>query len=764
MKLEVYIWGLRVGFRPNEALYPNQADLTPDEGKRYAEIVTHFSDDKDGLFRLCDKDFYFLTKDSTYNLYSYVIANHLDYRARPAYLVFTICCPLNKRINGNIIEALNNIKKLYKAKNSDYSLTNNKFTKEQVEEKIINLQLNDFQSLNKKNQVIYFYEKETELNNLNELCGKEVYLIPEGSNEALVKALSAHEKVSLHDLIRKSSENETLKNRLTSLVNQKDEKDFAEANSIYQKIINQSDNNNNTISRFIDWKNARDKSININLSKSQFLAEIQYAIKTNYDYNPSKAKAILDSFPEVLIHFESNDKTTWNEWNSAYNNKSKNQFYLDLRALLDQAKQVGWTTDPAIFETEKRRFPSLPISADMQNTFEIWKKHFEENKDKNNEDAIIKQIDLLSKTIKDTRSREVKIEKQKDWESEVVEIEVMVSNMGKELKNENYLFLIKRTWKLQENNVWLKRALFSSVAIVTALGIYYFSQLEPVANKIDTDKDGVLDENDLEKNTPIALISNSTIRLKAFVDSNGVIAATKTEFLCSCFNIANKEDRKTLKCTDETSSFLLEGKIWKYNAEGNYFVDTSAVPIKNGDQFTKLDAYCKSKNFSGYPGGTPEPLVPPVPTGSVVRTFNGKKYTIEEKYVQENGSKVSSGAIYRFYNGKWEMKNSDSDRTWEKATEKNYETLWKKLKDPIIVIENPEAPKVPKVEETANADDEFWLKYMNGSTIKLNDMVRDCQAIKAKSGANSNPVTTAGIAAKKKVMSAVHNSAETNCQ
>ena len=178
---------------------------------------------------------------------------------------------------------------------------------------------------------------------------------------------------------------------------------------------------------------------------------------------------------------------------------------------------------------------------------------------------------------------------------------------------------------------------------------------------IDTDKDGVWDENDLEKNTPISLISNSTIRLKAFVDSNGVIAATKTEFLCSCFNIANEDDRKTLKCTDETSSFLLEGKIWKYNVEGNYFVDTSAVPIKNGDQFTKLDAYCKSKNFSGYPGGTPEP---PVPTGSVVRTFKGKKYTIEAKYVQEIGFKVPSGAIYRFYNGKWEMKNSD--RTWEK--------------------------------------------------------------------------------------------------
>jgi hypothetical protein len=285
---------------------------------------------------------------------------------------------------------------------------------------------------------------------------------------------------------------------------------------------------------------------------------------------------------------------------------------------------------------------------------------------------------------------------------------------------------------------------------------------------IDTDKDGVLDENDLEKNTPISLISNSTIRLKAFVDSNGVIDANKTEFLCSCFNIANEDDRKTLKCTDETSSFLLEGKIWKYNAGGNYFVDTSAVPIKNGDQFTKLDAYCKSQNLRGYTGGTPEPPAPPVPTGSVVRTFEGKKYTIEAKYVQENGFKRPSGTIYRFYFGKWEMKNSDSDKSWKKATEKNYETLWKKLKDPIVVIKKTDPPiketiKDPKKEPQPNADDAFWLSYLNGATIKLNDMVRDCQLIRDKSRGNSNPVTAAGIAAKTKVMNAVRKSIENNC-
>ena len=268
---------------------------------------------------------------------------------------------------------------------------------------------------------------------------------------------------------------------------------------------------------------------------------------------------------------------------------------------------------------------------------------------------------------------------------------------------------------------------------------------------IDTDKDGVWDENDLEKNTPIALISNSTIRLKAFVDSNGVIDATKTEFLCSCFIIANEADRKTLKCTDETSSFLLDGKIWKYNAEGNYFVDTSAVPIKNGDQFTKLDAYCKSKNFSGYPGGTPDP---PVPTGSVVRTFNGKKYTIEAKYVQENGFKRPSGAIYRFYNGKWEMKNSDSDRRWGVATKDNYETLWKELKDPVIVIEKPEPPIK---EPIANADDAFWLSYMISSIINLSAVTRDCAIIRAKRAGSTQPNTQEGKLAMRKVWHSIDN-------
>ena len=276
---------------------------------------------------------------------------------------------------------------------------------------------------------------------------------------------------------------------------------------------------------------------------------------------------------------------------------------------------------------------------------------------------------------------------------------------------------------------------------------------------IDTDKDGVTDENDLEKNTPIALISNSTIRLKAFVDSNGVIAATKTEFLCSCFNIANKEDRKTLKCTDETSSFLLEGKIWKYNVEGNYFVDTSAVPIKNGSQFTKLDAYCKSQNLRGYTGGTPEP---PVPTGSVVRTFEGKKYTIEAKYVQENGFKRPSGTIYRFYFGKWEIKKSDSDRTWGVATKENYQTLWKELKDPIIVKETPEAPiketiKDPEVEETANDADKFWLKYCPKGVLDKPYVRNNCATIRAKYSGSIRPNTQEGKNAMNKVIHSIDN-------
>ena len=271
---------------------------------------------------------------------------------------------------------------------------------------------------------------------------------------------------------------------------------------------------------------------------------------------------------------------------------------------------------------------------------------------------------------------------------------------------------------------------------------------------IDTDKDGVWDENDLEKNTPISLISNSTIRLKAFVDSNGVIAATKTEFLCSCFNIANEEDRKTLKCTDETSSFLLDGKIWKYNAEGNYFVDTSAVPIKNGDQFTKLDAYCKSQNLRGYTGGTPEP---PVPTGSVVRTFEGKKYTIEAKYVQENGFKRPSGSIYRFYFGKWEMKNSDSDKSWGDAEEKDYQTLWKKIKDPIVVIKKTDPPIVPKVEETANDADKFWLKYCPNGVLDTYSVKINCAIIRAKRAGSTQPNTQEGKLAMRKVWYSIDN-------
>ena len=55
-----YIWGIRNGFKANEALFPERARLDASELKEYESVVKNFDEKKDALFRSCNKDFYFL--------------------------------------------------------------------------------------------------------------------------------------------------------------------------------------------------------------------------------------------------------------------------------------------------------------------------------------------------------------------------------------------------------------------------------------------------------------------------------------------------------------------------------------------------------------------------------------------------------------------------------------------------------------------------------------------------------------------------------
>ncbi len=208
--ISVYIWGMRYGFQSNTALFPEKVRLTESADiKQYENVVKYFSDEKDNYFRQCDKDFYFMLKDSNYKMYSHVYSRHKDIAGRISWLVFTIVISANTNLKGDIISALHRLKELYKKKNADNKENRNLFTSAQIYKELEDLQtVNDNESQFKHSNTLIYYSNENELKgNFRLFEGNELYFIQENTNGLMIDQISPKPKsLILSNMVNKQNE------------------------------------------------------------------------------------------------------------------------------------------------------------------------------------------------------------------------------------------------------------------------------------------------------------------------------------------------------------------------------------------------------------------------------------------------------------------------------------------------------------------------------------------------------------------------------
>jgi len=616
MELEVYIWGIRKGFRANEALFPVLATLNDSEVNNYHNIVSHFNDEKDTWFRQSDKNFYFLTKDDSNQLFSFVLANHQDIAGRQSYLVFTICCPINKQIKGDLIAAFSGLHKLYKTKNADYTIQINKFTKQQVEAEVAHLSLENKFQTNTRSKVIYEFDQLSEIGNFNELIGQNVFIFPFGSNTNVRAVLTGFNVVSLSDLVVEQKTRKEGLERFKNIVATKDERLFDEAAQLYTKFLSYLDSKLN--SEFLAWQQSRSARQNSMKILSEFKTELQRALQTHFTHNPKKAQEILAAAPGILKSIEPQHVKTWEDWIASFKLNETKLFLSEVRNLLTKARSSNWIEDPTTYKTLVNSRKDITIPDELKTEYSYWKKQYDQN-------IIIRIVDearSLAQTIKNA-SRQEKVKMSKQWINEVnlIESKVLALSSADKISveyNDDYKYLIQKQWIPVQRGIWTKRILISLFFIVLVLGGYY-----------------VLNQDWKTPQPEVKGSENVTDTIPNFVGKTYEAASKDINWNLVCENCKN--------CGADSLTATIDSQDPKAGKKAQK-KSTIKITIK-------------------------------IPFITVEK--DGKTYSVKYGYTLEEGMKKNS-AIFRFFGGKWEKAEIENPTVWNTYNGAT-STLWKEV-------------------------------------------------------------------------------------
>jgi hypothetical protein len=623
MELEVYIWGIRKGFRANEALFPVLATLNDSEVNNYHNIVSHFNDEKDTWFRQSDKNFFYLTKDGSNQLFSFVLANHQDIAGRQSYLVFTICCSINKQIKGDLLAAFSGLHKLYKTKNADYAIQINKFTKQQVEAEVAHLSLENKIQTNTRSKVIYEFDQLSEIGNFNELIGQNVFIFPFGSNTNVRAVLTGFNVVSLSDLVVEQKTRKEGIERFKNILATKEERLFDEANQLYTKFSSYIENKLN--SEFIAWQQSRSAKQNSMKILSEFKTELQRALQTHFTHNPKKAQEILAAAPGILKSIEPEHVKTWEDWIASFKLNDTKLFLSEVRNLMTKARSSNWLEDPTAYKTLVNSRKDITIPNELKTDFLYWKKQYEQK--------IVIRIEQEAKSLAQTiknASRQERVMMIKQWTNEVNLIESKVLALSSTDKmsveyNDDYKYLIQRQWIPVQRGIWTKRILISLFAIGIVLGVYYvLNQGQKTTKPVDTGTQKI-----------------DTATIPDFVRKTYSEASKDTTWILVCENCENCGD--SLNAIIETQNRKAGEKAPKKST----IKITIKIPAKKPDDIVTVEK-------------------------------DGKTYSVKYGYTREEGMKKGS-AFFRFFGGKWDKAEEDNPTVW-KPYKGSTSTLWKEVK------------------------------------------------------------------------------------
>ena len=731
--MDVYIWGIRYGFKPNEALYPDRVHIANDESRmrQYAQVTRNFTEDKDYKFRMCERDFYFIKLDNDYRSYSLVYSGHKDIEGRQSYLVFTIVLPIHLYPKGDVIRALNNLKNLYKSKNINYTVDRNLFTQQQIDEQVSHLSVDAGRTAIADSNAIFYYSDINQLTNLfTDYTGDELYFIQEGSNSEMVAAFGFSSRGQLAKAQEEKQEREKSLKQFKALFNNRKEDNAAElarlfvacSNGLELKIQNE----------YLSWADKIKSSQKENEAVSKFKNLLEQAKWSNYNLDPGKAielygrhqKSIVDALGVENIE-------AFTSWKRIYAQNNVIAKKDELRQIIRKAEESNWTINPDEF------LYGFDIDLQEDNEFKrlirTWKSEYNKHRVKKIYDDVAKLYDEINSS-----SRSTKISKQGNWKKQIGDLS-QEANSHLDASQRQAL-LGQKDYKYLVSNEWVPKNLKPIVATIALctliLGALFFFL------RSDFDHDGVMYIDDMEPKT--VWPENASVKLKSVVfatgkpDSAGMINDKEVKMRCeSCDSIKDDNLWKLICSSRSKDYYRLESVLYRRNADSTYLNVCSNSSIRKEEKllYGKLDKYFGiTRGVVSVSEVSAENQSTTV-VQMVQVDFQGKKYEITT-LATENGVAFKTGNAlnydyYRFFNNKWEKKVHGTT-TWKSV----WRNAWK---DDIVLVLNTqitngkarEIQTDSRTENQGSAGDGTQLGSQKTAELKSTNAKVDCDSLVA---------------------------------
>jgi hypothetical protein len=307
------------------------------------------------------------------------------------------------------------------------------------------------------------------------------------------------------------------------------------------------------------------------------------------------------------------------------------------------------------------------------------------------------------------------------------------------------------------NSLNNKSLLFITLILLFGFGVLYWL-LKPVPNswEKDSDRDGLVDQEDTEDNTPW-IADTAMYPLSAYVDSLGMVDYIKTKPLCDCWKFPDIKDRKILKCQENSSWFIVKGELFQYR-DGDYYKADNRI---NADEDDDIEEYHKKRFTTAH---EQNPLQQN-PDALTTFTYKNQKYQIKQGFLSEDGM-IFNGARWRYYQNTWKKSNDNSAPydNWKDATQEDINHLLKGKKIQTgqtgtgqtgtgqTGTGQTRTGQTAQENPPAGADDQYWIDLKDKNDFTSDEIIQ----IKAKNNIKTN-LSKKGRAAKQKVMHRLHD-------
>jgi len=661
--ISVYIWGIRKGFVAHEALFPERARISNDKFRldHYETVVRHFSEAKDGIFRLCDKSFYVLWSDFSFRYYSLVLSSHGDIENRKSYLVFTLVCDKGQVIEGSVCSALEATKNLYKEKNADYSKDLNFFTSDQVYATISGLTIKPLNSglqPERDKTVILFKDKNHLDKNLTLFTGNELYFIPEDSNTQMRAALEStgvvKGTISIENLIQKNQEDKSNVEEFRKLFSIKTARDERRLQELYTKcssILSYEEQ-----SLYKQWTTQLD----LGRKKDEIVSRFRRLLEAA---NSGNDKDLLDAEIIWLDHQHMLQETLSIDEFDLFQKlclEKKERGMKRFRELIGKAKAAGY--DYPLSELDEFKILEIELDESYKIDLKKWRefnKNKEEFKIKQEVKDLYSEIRSAGILVRLTRGARWKLKAQSLTKHRLKD----TSDDGDYRKQLNYI--LSARWDSRPHLI-----IFTALFVLGLASFAWFRK--SVDNPIEQNTPATTAHRNTTKQIPDRRLSGPWLldtmsfpRNDYFTEDGKPISPAIKNLLYSECQITDSSEIELLKALlksngDSSTHHVYSLEERKYRVESNRVKNCDGTVISDKSVIDELNQnYGLSIKVSSPAVSSPEN---PNSTSSqtTFRIEDGRVYNVS-RFNSENGL-MFNDAYWRYFKNEWKKKEINSNQ------------------------------------------------------------------------------------------------------